>query len=39
MILGQFSLARSQNLVRTATSARVISTPDAAVNALKKLIA
>ncbi len=39
LILGQFSLARSQNLVRTATPARVISTPDAAVNALKKLIA
>lgn len=39
LILGQFSLSRAQNAVREAVSSRVISTPDAAVSALKDLIA
>lgn len=39
IILGQFSLARAKDAVARATGARVITTPDAAVRALKHAIA
>lgn len=38
IVLGQFSLARAATAVRQKTSAKVLTTPDTAVNAMKALV-